>query len=166
MVETEIPDSDITDLERLLLSTIFEAERYNGITYFFSEVGPSDMIYLSRSELTAALAASEAIASAANAFGKDLLAKTKEEAGDEIEIDLSDQLDGWAFLFQDIVRRSATLPYVIVTAAYTCSKMRSDGFGGSAMLITADEVMAKSTVDLIEEFETKAKASPSKKGGQ
>jgi hypothetical protein len=30
--------------------------------------------------------------------------------------------------------------------------MRPDGFGGAAVLISADEIMGKSTSDLLEEF--------------
>jgi len=163
VVEPEIPDGDMTPLERLLLSRIFETERYNGATYLFSEQGPSDMIYLPRSELAAALTASGATTSGANAFIKERLAAVEDDTS-EIEIDMS--VIGWPFLFQDIVSRSATIPYVTVKSAFTCSKMRSDGFGGMAMLITADDVMAKSTHDLIEELEAKVKASPTKDGGQ
>lgn len=155
VLEPEIPDSDITALERLLLSNIFQAERYDGATYLFSEQGPSDMVFLKRATLASALADSEATESGANAFIKEHLATAD---GDEVELDMSGP--GWEFLVQDIVKRSATIPYVIVKSAFTCSKMRPDGFGGSAMLITADEVMAKSTYDLIEEFEAKAKVGP------
>jgi hypothetical protein len=55
-------------------------------------------------------------------------------------------------MFQDIVRRSNTLRYVTAVSALTCSKMRPDGFGGMAMLITASKIMGKSTSDIIEDF--------------
>jgi len=163
IVEPEIPDADMTPLERLLLSRVFETERYDGKTYLFSEQGPSDMVYLPRSELAAALAASEGITSSANTFIKERLAAIEDDAS-EAEIDMSDL--GWQFLLQDVVSRSATIPYVIVKSAFTCSKMRSDGFGGMAMLISANDVMVKSTHDLIEEFEARVNASPAKDGGQ
>ena len=55
-------------------------------------------------------------------------------------------------MFQDIIRRSATLKYVTAVSAFTCSKMRPDGFGGMAVLITASDVMGKSTNDIVEDF--------------
>ena len=43
--------------------------------------------------------------------------------------------------FQEIIRRSnGELLWVSTEAAHTCSKMRPDGFGGSAAFITADDV--------------------------
>ena len=72
-------------------------------------------------------------------------------AGDtEIEIDFSGT--SWEFIFQDIVRRSATLRYVTAVTSFTCSKMRPDGFGGMAVLITADAIVGKSTNDILEDF--------------
>ena len=69
---------------------------------------------------------------------------------EEIDLDLSGT--SWESLFQDIVKRSQTLVYLSVVAAFTCSRMRPDGFGGMAVLITAVAVRGKSTNDLIEEF--------------
>ena len=83
----------------------------------------------------------------------DRIAERLREAGDDatdVEIDLSG--DSWEFIFQDIVRRSQTLDHVSAVAAFTCSKMRPDGFGGMATLITADAVKGKSTSDILEEF--------------
>lgn len=42
--------------------------------------------------------------------------------------------------------------YVTALSSFTCSKMRPDGFGGMAVLITADSVMGKSTHDILEDF--------------
>ena len=58
----------------------------------------------------------------------------------------------WESIFQDIVRRSATLRYVTAVSAFTCSRMRPDGFGGMAVLITPSAVIGKSTNDVIEDF--------------
>ena len=68
----------------------------------------------------------------------------------EIELDFSDR--SWESIFQDIVRRSASLRYVTVVSAFTCSRMRPDGFGGMAVLITPTAVMGKSTSDIVEDF--------------
>jgi hypothetical protein len=53
---------------------------------------------------------------------------------------------------QDILRRSSRLRCVTAVSSFTCSKMRPDGLGGMAVLITADRVLAKSTGELIEDF--------------
>jgi hypothetical protein len=50
------------------------------------------------------------------------------------------------------VRRSHTLRYVTAVSAFTCSRMRPDGFGGMAVLITPTAVMGKSTNDIVEDF--------------
>ena len=49
-------------------------------------------------------------------------------------------------------RRSPSLHYVTAVTAFTCSKMRPDGFGGMAILITGNTVTGKSTNDIIEDF--------------
>ena len=58
----------------------------------------------------------------------------------------------WEVILQDIVRRSSTLRYVTVVTAFTCTKMRPDGFGGMAVVITADAIKGKSTNDFIEDL--------------
>ena len=68
---------------------------------------------------------------------------------DETVIDLDLSGTSWEFIFQNIVRRSSTLDYVTVVTAFTCSKMRPDGFGGMAVLITADAIKGKSTEDIL-----------------
>jgi len=50
------------------------------------------------------------------------------------------------------VRRSPTLRYVTAVTSFTCSKMRPDGWGGMAILITPSAVMGKSSGDIIEDF--------------
>src|SRR5208283_1448028 len=91
-----------------------------------------------------ALADSEVNAHVAGQF-----AKARTDA-DEIELDLSGM--SWEFILQDIVRRSSTLRYVTAITSFTCSKMRPDGFGGMAVLITADAIKGKSTSDILEDF--------------
>lgn len=45
-----------------------------------------------------------------------------------------------------------TLTYISVISSFTCSKMRPDGFGGMAVLITKDAIKGKSTGDVLEDF--------------
>jgi hypothetical protein len=153
VIQQSIPDVDMTPLERLLLSHIFDAERDGDGWYFYSEQGPSDMLYVERAALEAALAASEAAAeSAANVFvkGHQSPLQSGEPPPSHLDLDLS--TTSWEFIMQDIVKRSLTLRYVSAVSSFTCSRMRPDGFGGAVVVISADEIIGKSTNDLLEEF--------------
>ena len=149
IIQQSIPGADMTPLECLLLSNIFEAESDGDGWYFFSEQGPATMIAISRAELDAALAASQTATSAANAYIAEQLAPLPP---DQAEVDLDLSGTSWEFLFQDIVRRSPRLRYVTAVTSFTCSKMRPDGFGGMAVLITSDAIVGKSTNDFLEDF--------------
>ena len=149
VVQQTIPIVDMTPLERLLLSRIFECEPEGDGCYFFAQESPSRMIFATRGELEAALAPSQNVESTAHRYVTEQLAAANADAT-EIDLDLSGT--SWEFFFQDIVKRSKTLTYVSVVAAFTCSKMRPDGFGGMAVLITRDAIVGKSTNDLLEDF--------------
>jgi hypothetical protein len=149
VVQPVIPNADMTPLERLLLLQIFESEPADEGLYFFAEIMPADQFELPIETLRNALAASDGIASQAATFVIDRLKDAGEDYAD-VELDLS--VTSWEFIFQDIVKRSATLDHVTVVSAFTCSKMRPDGFGGMAILITADVIRGKSTEDILGDF--------------
>jgi hypothetical protein len=153
VIQPTIPEADMTPLERLLLSLIFEAERDRDGWYFFSELGPTDITAVGRAALEAALAASEPdAANTSNAFAGKLLANLTDEGRqhEHLDIDLSET--SWESILQDIVRRSSTLRYVSAVSSFTCSRMRPDGFGGAVVVISADAILGKSTTELLEEF--------------
>ncbi len=149
VIQQAIPDADMTALERMLLSAIFTAERDGDAWYFFAEDSASDTIWMVRSELEAALAQSADIESSANDFVRKVMQEVSPDDA-EVEIDLS--ATSYEFFLQDIVKRSAALFYITVVSAFTCSRMRADGFGGMAVLITATSIKGKSTHDIIEDF--------------
>jgi hypothetical protein len=150
VIQPAIPAADITQLERLLLSHIFNAEPEGEGLYFYFDERPADMIWLDRAPLEAALAQSPtSIDSSATAFVAGQLARLP---GDDVEIELDFSAMSWESIFQDIVRRSASLRYITAVSAFTCSRMRPDGFGGMAVLITASAVMGKSTNDIVEDL--------------
>lgn len=149
VVQQSIPTEDMTPLERLVLSLVFDAEPDGDALYFFSEVGPSDMIWPSSAQLRAAYEASAGVDSTLAAYIAEKLAA--EPDGDtEIELDMSEM--SWEIILQDIVRRSRTLEYITVVSAFTCSRMRVDGYGGMAVHITSDVIQGKSTHDILEDF--------------
>lgn len=153
VIQQTIREADMTPLERLLLSHIFESEHDDEGWYFFSKQGPADMTLIERAELDAALAASGLdVDNIANAFVRQHLASlnAEERQDTHIDVDFSDM--SWQRIFQDIVRRSSTLKYVSVVSSFTCSRMRPDGFGGAAVVILADAILGKSTNDLLKEL--------------
>lgn len=151
IIQQTIPDGDMTRLERLLLSHIFECEQDGEGWYFYADQGPSTEIWVTMPELKEALEVRPDPASVAHIWVTEQLAAIDpDDEAAEIELDLSGV--SWEFFLQNIVKRSRTLTYVSVVAAFTCSRMRPDGFGGAATLITADAILGKSTVTLIEDF--------------
>jgi hypothetical protein len=131
VIQQPIPVADMTPLERLVLSLIFDAEPDGEALYFHASLGPSDAIGLSIDDLPTAFEASAGIERTATTYVAERLAATP--AGDtESAIDFSGT--SREFIFQDIVRRSATLRYVTAVTSFTCSKMRLDGFGGRLAL--------------------------------
>ncbi len=146
VVQQTIPNIDMTPLERLLLTHMFESEPDGDGLYFFASESPSDMICVNRGELETALSASKTFESGANEFVAERLAQVP-PGEPEIELDYS--VVSWEPMFQDIVRRSTRLQYISVIMSFTCTKMRPEGFGGMAILITADTIAGKSTEDII-----------------
>jgi hypothetical protein len=161
VVQPTIPNADMTSLERLLLTRILEAEPDGDGLYLIAETGPGDAFELAVDDLRAAFTQSAGITSTASAYLADRICDIGDRES-HIEIDLSGTFPGsgqrpargqaWEFIFQDIVRRSSTLDYVTAVSAFTCTKMRPDGFGGMAVLITADAIKGKSTNDILEDF--------------
>lgn len=149
VIQQPIPVGDMTPLERLVLSHIFDAELDGETLYFHASLGPTDTVQVSVDDLRAAFEASATIASTATSYIAERLAATHADDS-EIEIDFSGT--SWEFIFQDIVRRSSTLCYVTAVTSFTCSKMQPDGFGGMAVLITADAIKGKSTHDILGDF--------------
>ncbi len=153
VIQQMIPDADMTPLERLLLSNIFESECDSDNWYFFSEQGPSDILYVERAALEAALVASEyAGDSSASSSIREHLPDPRGTGPQPPYLDLDLSTTSWEFIMQDIVERSPTLTYVTAVSSFTCSRMRPDGFGGAVILISADEIMGKSTNEILEDF--------------
>ncbi|MGB5083321.1 MAG: hypothetical protein WBO09_01675 [Methylocystis silviterrae] len=150
VIQQTIPQTDISPLELLLLQNIFTVERCGDDLYFFAEGGPSTLLTIDRGKLEAAIAASKSMP---NSFAEEIGAQQLSEAPpDEVDIEIDMSATSWEPVFQDIVRRSATLTYITAVSSFTCTKMRSNGFGGMAIVITRDTVFGKSTNDIIEDF--------------
>ena len=85
-------------------------------------------------------------------YGENGCATGYLESDDSVgkEIELSEE-DLFA-RFQKIISLSCgELTWISQESAYTCSAMRSDGFGGSAVFITADDIQYHSTSQWLSE---------------
>jgi hypothetical protein len=169
VVQPTIPIADMTPLERLLLTRIFEAEPDGDGLCFFAEAGPTEAVELAVEDLRAAFMHSAGLPSTARTYFANRIADIG-ESKTLIDVDLSGMCPesgqgpvggrAWEFIFQDIVRRSSTLKHVTVVSAFTCTKTRPDGFGGMAVLITADAIKGKSTNDILEELLAETRIHP------
>lgn len=151
IVQPNIPLKDMTAAEYLLLSGIFQHEVSEGKAYFFAEIGPSDMPEFDVSDVKAALASDAGRDNQAARWFQERLDHIGDELNDII-VDMSTK--SYEFVIQEIIQRSVSLSYVWVITSYRCSKMRPDGFGGAACLITAEQFRFKSTDDLVDDFLT------------
>ncbi len=146
VVSPTLPLGEITAAEQLILRTIFDSEIDNGELYLFAEVGHHDTIDLDLPDMQAALAETT-IPSAATR----LLIKAVADLACGEETATLDLQDEWIEIFQDIIGRSAQITFITIETSFTCSKMRPDGFGGSAQVITQANVDTMSTSQFIDE---------------
>lgn len=156
VVEPMIPSAAALPVEALFLAQVFDAESSDGLTYYFSEQGACDLVFFDPADVRDALGATDH--SSSRLVAKLLEDHAEALAGDqEFAFDLAG--DMWPEVLQDIVRRTPELGELTVTMAFTCSKMRPDGFGGLAMLITAGAIRSGSTHTLFETFYSEASAN-------
>jgi hypothetical protein len=151
VIQPDIPETTMTTLEWLVLGAVFEQETEDDHVYFYSSQSPNDMPSIMVAEALAALDAQPDVESrTADLVRKALASPSLDPHAAWLTLDLS--VTGWAFIFQDIVRRCEELDHVSVITAWTCTRMRPDGFGGSAMVITAYAVRCKATDELVDEM--------------
>lgn len=149
VVQQMIPVSDMTSLEHLLLTNIFDAETHEEKIYLSTYESPPSLIWVDRGELEAALAAPDsAIYKKVFDFKEDL----QKAAASETSVMLDVSMMSWEEMLQNIIKRSPTLSYISAVTSYTCSKMRVDGWGGYVVLITADMINGKGTDDILGEM--------------
>ena len=150
VVQQILPHADVSPLERLILGSIFDAEEDESGIYFSSSEGPCDLVIVPRAELVETLAASQPFAGELNPYIAARVDALETDPNGEVEIDMSG-ID-WAFVLQDVLKRSTTLNYITVFRAFTVSKMCPEGWGGGCELITRDEIAGKSTHEIMEDL--------------
>jgi hypothetical protein len=154
VVQQNIPLSLISPFEKLLLGAMLECEQEDEETYYFASEQVCDFPTVERTDLQEALAASPQ----RSRLKKFALLQLDRHAADcaHIDLDFTASIygsDAHLIVLQDIVRRSkGQLPYLTIAAAYTCSKMRPDGFGGMSIVITPGSIRFWSTYTILERF--------------
>ena len=156
VIDPVIPISAMLPIERLFLAQVFSEEINGEAAYYFSEDGACDLISLSAEEVRAAL---DAATPETSRLAQKLIDEQPDAIPSDDDIDLDMCGDLWPDVLQDIVRRSPDLDHLTVTMAFTCSKMRPDGFGGLAMLITGAAIRSESTHTLFDRFYADASAN-------
>lgn len=137
-----IPFTDMTPIEELLLTAVFGSEHTEDGLYLFAEISLNEMPSLDIEEVRAALLESPDCRTAD--YVREELAKLDDDAED---FDPESEVP-WEFALQDIVRRSPTLCHFEVTTSFTCSKMRPDGFGGAITVIAPEGIASASTEEM------------------
>jgi len=156
VVDPVIPLSAMLPIERMFLAQVFSEELVGEAAYYFSEHGASDLISLPAAEVRSAL---DTATPETSRLAQKLIDEQPDAilGEDDIELDMAGDL--WPDVLQDIVRRAPDLHELTVTMAFTCSKMRPDGFGGLGMLITAETIRSESTHTLFDRFYKEAAAN-------
>jgi len=157
VIQPTIPPHCMTPLERLLLTRMFAWETDNGEYYFFAEDSPNNELTIETKDLRAAIAASkEHPSSALSTIVEQLSGCEPEEQ--TLYLDLSSI--SWEAILQDVLRHNPQIPYITAITSFACTKMRPDGFGGMAVLITAEAIRGKSTHDVLEELLEEGEVGP------
>ena len=159
VVTPEIPSADMTPLEALILSTAFDETPAAGGSYFHARFGPSDILTIDAQTVRRALEASAGIESPVLEHVTSLIEELDaqgDDVPDDLDIDVSDGGHGWVEILEAVVARSKTIDEIVVTAAFTCSKMRPNGFGGSVMRISKERTQYASTHDMLHTMRTDA----------
>lgn len=156
VVQPAVPLADASPFELLLLHVMFEAGTEDETSLdLASEYGIDHWPSIAAAELRQAIAESDGYSSQVMPLVEKYLDGLGAVADEEdVILDLVTMVEEPTHLviLQDIVRRSASIPWFTCVTAYTCTKMNSDGFGGRAALVAADLIRNRSTDDLIEEF--------------
>jgi hypothetical protein len=148
IVRPDIPRGAMTLLEHRLLIGMFSHEGGEEQVYFFAEEYVNDLLHLDIPEVQRLIEADPFPDSYAVKAIREELDKLDPTEG-ELALDMS--VIGYEEIFQDIVRRCDALDDIEIVAAWTCTKMRPDGFGGMATLITADAIETMSTASFLDE---------------
>ena len=159
VIHQHIPERLIAPFELLLLAEIFESDRHDDSFYYYASERPNDFITIDPRVLCATLAISP------RKIPPPLLAQTATCRMPcrtfRISISTSqprpiETAPTSSSSRTSCAGRKGELPYLTIAAAYTCSKMRADGFGGMAIIITPRGILYQSTYDVLQSASKRA----------
>lgn len=159
VIQPDLLIADVSPLEALLLSHMIDVEIEGDGLYLCIETGVNSLVQVAINELRVAYDNSTGYDSQLRVVIEQWLAEIPSDAEEtddtEFDFDLKLTENAYILILQDVLRRSETLTYFTVNGAYTCTKMRPDGFGGWAVFVTPTEIHWMSTDSWIESmFET------------
>lgn len=153
VITPAIPVDDMTLLERLVLSHVFDAVETDGGLLLYSDRGAARHLRIPAHELTNAYMMSRAVPhSEINRIIAGVWKSwcEQEEPGKTVAVDLSET--SWEFILKDIVARSTALAEIRVLEWYRHPSQNPDSFGTNIMLVTANEIVGRNSDDFFEEM--------------
>ncbi|WP_233282947.1 MULTISPECIES: hypothetical protein [Agrobacterium tumefaciens complex] len=152
-----IPLTDITPLEKLVLTHVLECSETEAGLVLFTDFGPTNPISVKRAPLleayrTSALQAKSALNDFIVSRVVALLPAPADDVDAEVMIDIDLSEFPWQFVVQDIVARSPNISEVTVIQWMNHPSQRPDTYGASVSLITAKAIHHAISEDLLDRF--------------
>ncbi|WP_454858745.1 hypothetical protein [Rhizobium binxianense] len=167
VITPAIPIGDMTPLERLVLSHVFDAGPTDEGLLLYSDRGAVSRLRFRADDLVNAYAASRHVAhSDINRIAARCwtLWCEEDEPGEVIDMDLTET--SFEFMLRDIVVRSSLLSEIRVLEWYRHPSQNPDSFGVKIMLVTAVAIVGRSSDDLLEEMRNEAETHRSVGGAR
>lgn len=153
VITPAIPLGDMTPIERLVLSHVFDAGETDEGLLLYSDRGAASRLRIPGDELTNAYFTSRHVphTDIIRVIARSWRCWCEEdEPGEMVDVDMTDT--SWEFILQDIVARSTTLSEIRVLEWYRHPSQSPESFGANIMLITANEVAGRSSDDFFEDM--------------
>lgn len=152
-----IPLTDITPLEKLVLTHVLECSETEAGLVLFTDFGPTNPISVKREPLleayrTSALQANSALNDFISSRVVALLHAPADDVDAEVMIDIDLSEFPWQFVVQDIVARSPNISEMTVIQWMNHPSQRPDTYGASVSLITAEAIQHATSEDLLARF--------------
>jgi len=156
-----LPSTDVTPLEKLILSKVLDCVETDEGFELYTDDGPMNPVVVTQRELSEALDASDqAVNSLLRIFlkGRVIPAHPVENPDSEttIFIDLSEF--PWQFIVQDVIKRSPTARELVVIQWINEVTQRPDSFGAGVSLITEHGIFHATSEDLLGDFRERDQA--------
>jgi hypothetical protein len=148
VVHQTIPPACMTPLETAILTQVFQYEEEDdGSLYLFAEESPSSSIVIDQSMIDRGADGFRKAIEDSRERSPELVQAVEKVWTGEADLDV-EELGGYEPIFLEIIRREKNKiegGCFAIEQSFTCSKMRSDGFGGAMTMVTPEGVQGIST---------------------